>query len=206
MTSCVARTVCTRFRAANLQADEQRIAGDAVERGKWLVEQEQTRARARAPAPKPRAAPGRRRDPAGGERRGRLRRRDPASPPRGGRGGASRGCAGHRPRWRRRSGEGRARAAARPARFGDGRAAGGLRCAVSVSARPSRAMRPRSGPVEAGEQAQQRALACAGGAEDHGPIGGEAALHLEVEAAAARVERELKHRGLRALRGLWLVE
>ena len=44
------------------------------------------------------------------------------------------------------------------------------------------------GEVKAGQQAQQRGFARAGGAEDDGPIGGEAALDLQMEAAAAGIE------------------
>ena len=52
-------------------------------------------------------------------------------------------------------------------------------------------------PVEAGEKANDGAFAGAGGAEDDGPGGGEAALDLKVEAAAAGFERKFKHQCLR---------
>ena len=41
--------------------------------------------------------------------------------------------------------------------------------------------------IQTGEKAKQRAFACAGVAEDHCPVGGETALHLEMEAAAVRI-------------------
>jgi len=62
--------------------------------------------------------------------------------------------------------------------------------------------------VEAGEEAEERGFAGAGGSEDDGPIGSEGAGQLKVEAAAMRVEHEIKHGatlrafGLRAF-GLW---
>ena len=47
--------------------------------------------------------------------------------------------------------------------------------------------------IQAGQEAQQHALARARGAEDHSPIGRETALDLEEETAAAGFEVEFKH-------------
>jgi len=50
--------------------------------------------------------------------------------------------------------------------------------------------------VEPGEKAKQRTFSRARGTEDDGPLGGESALDLQMKAAAAGVEGQLKHDGL----------
>ena len=75
--------------------------------------------------------------------------------------------------------------------------------AVSVRARPSRAMWPWIGLIETGEQAEQCALARAGRAEDDGPIRGKGAFHLKVKCCRGARRVRAQARCFRS-RAFWL--